>query len=387
MNLRNLIAAVVLAAGFLEAGGVAQESIEITKQGQFNRPIPIALSGFTGEAAAVLRFDLEVAGFEVTGEESAQYRVYGGSQNGLEGFVADQVTKKGILAKRYSGGSVRSQAHHFADDVVEQITGKPGIARTKIAFKGENGGNTEIYVSDYDGASPFPLTRDRALVAAPAWGGNGRTVFYTSYKSGYPDIYSQELSSGLRKVVAQYPGLNSSAAVSMDGRRVAMILSKGGSPDLYVSQADGSNLKQLTRTRQDESSPCWSPDGTKICFVSTVGGAPALYTISADGGAPAKLRTVGARSATEPDWSPDGNWIAFTVLRREFEICVIPSTGGEAVTLAAGEDPSWAPNSRTLLFTRREKSKRILSLLDVKTKRVKDVAQSFASCSQPSWAK
>ena len=39
----------------------------------------------------------------------------------------------------------------------------------RIAFKGESSGNTEIYVADYDGANPAPVTRDRALVAAPCW--------------------------------------------------------------------------------------------------------------------------------------------------------------------------------------------------------------------------
>jgi hypothetical protein len=55
--------------------------------------------------------------------------------------------------------------------------------------------------------------------------------------------------------------------------------------------------------------------------------------------------------------------------------------------LVEGEDPSWAPNSRTVVFARRVGGKRILSLLDVPTKRVKDTAQVAGSRSQPSWAK
>jgi Tol biopolymer transport system component len=96
---------------------------------------------------------------------------------------------------------------------------------------------------------------------------------------------------------------------------------------------------------------------------------------------------VGAGSVTEPDWSPDGKTIVFTTMRSNFEICTVPAQGGEVTTLVSGEDPSWAPNSRTVVFTRRLKGKRVLSLLDVPTKRVKDVAQSLGSCSQPSWAK
>jgi Tol biopolymer transport system component len=73
-----------------------------------------------------------------------------------------------------------------------------------------------------------------------------------------------------------------------------------------------------------------------------------------------------------------------------FEICVVPSEGGKAIQLVAGEDPSWAPNSRTVAYARREGSRRVLSLLDVKTKQHKDVSRisgSSGSNSQPNWAK
>jgi phosphoenolpyruvate carboxylase len=51
--------------------------------------------------------------------------------------------------------------------------------------------------------------------------------------------------------------------------------------------------------------------------------------------------------------------------------------------------PSWAPNSRTLVFTRRTSKfgPRKLSLLDWPTGHVKDVAQVAGSGSQPSWSR
>jgi TolB protein len=371
------------------AHSVAQDKPPtITIEAPAQRLIPISLSGYSGEVQSVLRFDLEVAGFEVVSAESAQFNVSGSNQSSVEGQVVERATNARVLEnRRYQGGTLRSQAHAFADEIVLKITGQPGIARTKIAFRGQTGSNTEIYIADYDGANAVAVTRDNALVAAPAWVPGRRILYYTSYRSGGPDVYSHNLDTGERRVIAQFPGLNTSAAVSPDGRRVALILSKGGSPDLYVCDADGSNLKQLTRTREDESSPCWSPDGRTICFVSRQGGAPALYTISADGGAMRRLRVVGAGSVSEPDWSPDGKWIVFTAMRRVFEICVVPADGGEARTVATGYDPSWAPNSRTVIFTRRDKDRQTLSLLDVPTKRVKDVAQTLGNYSQPSWAR
>jgi len=168
---------------------------------------------------------------------------------------------------------------------------------------------------------------------------------------------------------------------------VALVLSKGGSPDIYVCDADGSNLKPLTRTREAESSPCWSPDGRTICFSSRHEGRSALFVVSVDGGSMRRLSTGGALNCTEPDWSPDGKQIVFTRLAGDFEICVVPAGGGAMTPLVAGEDPAWAPNSRTVIFTRRVKGKRVVSLLDVPTKQIKDIQQTSGSCSQPCWAK
>ena len=102
------------------------------------------------------------------------------------------------------------------------------------------------------------------------------------------------------------------------------------------------------------------------------------------------IATGGMPSPTEPDWSPDGKWIAFTAQYRSgFQICVVPAEGGTAIALVEGEDPSWAPNSRTLAFGRRRGGHYTLSLLDVPTKQVKDVSRipGISSQSQPSWAK
>jgi TolB protein len=365
-----------------EAGDV----ITVEKAGQARLVIPVSLSGFGGEVETVLRFDLEVLGFKIVNADQANYNITGSNEGNLQGRVTDRMNKAVLLERAYSGGSARTQAHAFADEIVEKLRNTKGIARTKIAYKVDTGSNSEIYVSDYDGFGALAITKDNTISAAPSWVPGERILYYYSYKQGNPDIYMHDLSGGMRKAVARYPGLNISPAPSPDGTKVAMILSKSGSPDLYVMDEATGNLKQLTTTREAESSPCWSPDGQSICFVSREGGRPALYTVPAGGGKMRRLAT-GIGSPTEPDWSPDGKTIAFTAMGRDFSICTVPAGGGSATVLVSGEDPSWAPNSRTVIFTRRRGDRRVLSLLDVPTKQVKDVPQLSGSCSQPSWAR
>lgn len=391
MKLRLFLLSLV--GGLLTTFAADDAAIEINKETDISKLIPLSVSGYSGEVASTLRFDLEVAGFRLVSANDADYVLTGGNSGQVEGRLMDKLKNANLLAKAYTGGTARSQAHALADDVVQAITGKPGIARTKIVFKVEAGKIkdraqvSELYVADYDGGGAVQVTSDDTIVAAPAWGPGRKMLYYTSYRSRYPDIYSHDLQSGERKAIARYPGLNTSAAVSPDGSKVAMILSKGGNPDLYVANADGTGLVQLTKTREGESSPCWSPDGRTICYSSREG-RWALYTIPASGGSPTRLRTDGAPNPTEPDWSPDGKTIVFTSQMRDFQICTVPATGGEARVIAAGEDPSWGPNSRTVVFAQRIGGKRVLSLLDVPSKRVKHVPLKLVgSCSQPSWAR
>jgi len=381
----------VFAVG-LSRGQSDQNEIVITRPvlGIGNtKPIPVSINGFGGQVTDILKFDLYVQGFTFVSPDDAQYQISGSSAGNIVGRVVDRFSKSAVLSRSYTGSTLRQQAHAFSDDIVQAITGKKGIAQTKIAFKVEQpNGNGEIYVADFDGYNAQAVTHDHTIVAAPTWAPAQRVLYYTSYKLGNPDIFYHNLNTGDRRVIAGYSGLNTSAAVSPDGTKVAMILSRSGSPEVWLCNPDGSDLKQLTSMREGASSPCWSPDGQWICFATEIHGRRMLAKVPADGGEVQRLSTVGISNPSEPDWSPDGKWIAFTSQMGEFDICVVPASGGNATILVRGEEPSWSPNCRTLIFVRHTPSYRyVLSLLDVYTKQVKDTRQVPGNDSEPAWAK
>jgi TolB protein len=373
-----------------------QNSITISKQSATfgMNPIPVSLEGFSGVVAEVLRFDLYVQGFSFVSPDAAQYQISGSNSGNVVGGVSDKFAKSTLLSRSYSGADLRGQAHAFANDIVQAITGKPGIslrrgATARIAFKAQprGYGPGEIYVSDFDGGNARAVTHDGAIVAAPAWVPGRLALCYTSYKLANPDIFFHDLSTGQRRLLAGFSGLNTSAAVSPDGAKVAMVLSKSGSDNLWVCNLDGSDFKRITSGIED-SSPCWSPDGQRICFATKIRGRRLLAKVPADGGEVRVIHTAGAPNPSEPEWSPDGKWITFTSQTSEFDVCVVPADGGaDPVVLVRGQDPSWAPNSRTLIFDRSVSHRQRLSVLDVFTKQYKDIDRIAGSDSEPAWEK
>jgi TolB protein len=354
-------------------------------------PVWVSLSGFTGEAAQTLQFDLYVQGFGFTNAAAAQYVISGSNNGNLQATATDRMNNHVVVKNTtYTGASLRRQAHTFVDNFVRELKGKP-ICQTRIAFRGDTStGKGEIFVASFDGSDPMAETKDNALVTAPCWVPGRIALYYTSYKLNHPDIYFHDLMTGSRRTFARYGGSNMSPAPSPDGSKVAMILSKDGWTDLYVGGAEGGSPLRLTRSRQDESAPCWSPDGKWICYGAKDGERRTLSKISPAGGQPQVIKTGGIPSPTEPDWSPDGKWIAFTMMTRDgFQICVVPAEGGTATVLAEGEDPSWSPNSRTLVYSRRQGGRSVLAMLDVPTKQSRDLPRISGSNSQsqPSWAR
>jgi TolB protein len=356
----------------------------------FLKPIPVSISGFSGEVDSVLKNDLLFMGVINVPGDQAKYLVSGSNNGRVEGGVTDKITKHPVMPRKaYTGGTLRSQTHALADDIAQALTQLPGIAQRKITFKTHTRpGAKEIYVADFDGHGARPVTSDGVNVTAPCWAGKS-ILYYSSYKLGNATIFSHNLPTGERKRITPYGGSNISPAVSPDGSKVAMILSKGGSPDLYVSDPGGGNLKQLTFTREAESSPCWSPDGRMICYTSRErGGRPSLFKIPSGGGKAQVIPTPGAPMPSEPDWSPNGKWIAFTsLIGATFRIFITPADGGRIYEITEGEDPSWAPNSRAIIFCKGPDGGKRLSLLDVPTKQTKDVPRVLESNSQPAWAR
>lgn len=368
---------------------VRAEDVPIRIEKDANHLIAINVSGLNDETARVVRYDLEVLGMEATTPDKAEYLISGTFNGSLQGQLAD-ANKRVIFRNVYQGSVARSLAHAFANDVATQLrgAGSGSIYKTRIAYRVEQQTVSEVVVADYDGHQSTLATHDNSMVNGLSWG-PGSVLFYASWKNGSPQVLLHNLLTRERRVLTNTPGSSYCPAVSPDGRHVALVSNRTGYPDLYVCDSDGRNLRQLTHTQEEESSPTWSPDNRTICYSARVGKRAVLFTVNINGGAPRILPISGVGGQlTEPSWSPEGNKIVFTSNSGGFNLYSVPATGGAAVFLAAGEDGAWGPNSRTIIYTRRENGGRVLSLLDEPTKHSKNVPERISgSCSQADWAK
>ena len=280
----------------------------------------------------------------------------GGNQVQLTGQVLDFPARRPILVRDYRGplSEWRSLVHRFADDVVQQFTGEPGVAETRIAFVSREGRTKELCTMDADGAGLTPLTHDRSIALSPAWSPEGSLILFTSYRSGTgPQIYVITTKGGRIYLVSGRKGLNTSASYSPDGRDVVCTLSMDGNPELYLLDARGGSPRRLTNNRAIDTSPAWSPTGQEIAFTSDRGGTPQVYVMDRDGGNVRRL-TYDVSYTDSPAWSPRGDRIAFvsrTGAGFDIYVCRADGTGARlVVTSGSNENPRWSPDGRHLVF-------------------------------------
>lgn len=350
-----------------------------TVYGKGSGKISINLSAYRvgGDSASktflsVLRADLNRSGYFKVSSVGAELNVSGScgaSGNVLKATcsVSKTSSRQRLLGKSYQTqpSDARGLAHRVADEILYAVTGKKGMASGKIALVYQKGKIKELALCDMDGKNVRQITHDKSIVVGPSWSPNGKSVLYTSYKRGYPNIYM----TGNKHPVSSFGGLNASGALSPDGRTLAVILSIHGSPDLYlVNIRTRKIVKRLTKTRRGiEASPTWSPDGTKIAYVSDAGGSPQIYIISKNGGRPMRLTSSGSENVA-PDWGKNG-YIAFcTRTGGRYNIAIANPSSRTLRVLetdwADYEDPSWAPDGRHIICSKTSKYRSSIYLLD-----------------------
>lgn len=274
----------------------------------------------------------------------------------VEFRLYDVINRKLITAKRYLGTAkdLRRFSHSFADEVLRTMSGEPGVFTTRIAYVSTQTGNKEIFVMDWDGYNPLPLTKNGSINLNPDFSPDGREILFTSYKRGNPDLYRRALSNTAEVALSSRKGLNITGNWSPDGSKIALALSKDGDAEIYTIDRDGSHPTRLTKNQALDLYPAWSADGKQLAFVSDRLGKPQIFVMNADGSAVRRLTTSGSYNVN-PRWSPKGDRIAYSRMTKGgFNIFTVAPDGSSDMQLTSdgnNENPSWSADGRFICFS------------------------------------
>ncbi|SFU78095.1 TolB protein [Paenacidovorax caeni] len=417
LPLRRQVLAAILSLPALPA--LAQFRVEVTGVGLTQ--LPIALAPFRGEAqspqriSAIVQADLERSGQfrsidaagaaldEVSRPDMAQWR-----QKSADSLVTGSITR--LADGRYdirfrlwdvvraqdlggqsfvvSQGDLRLVAHRIADFVYEKLTGERGVFSTRIAYVTKAGGRYSLWVADADGENAQAALSSPEPIISPAWAPNGTQLAYVSFESRKPVVYVHDVASGRRRLIANFRGSNSAPAWSPDGRQLAVTLTRDGSSQLYTIDANGGEPRRLMQSSGIDTEPVFSGDGRTIYFVSDRGGAPQIYKVAASGGNAERVTFSGSYNIS-PSVSPDGRWLAYiSRVGGAFKLHVMDlGTGAvSAITdTTADENPSFAPNSRLIVYATQQQGREALMTTTLDGKIKARLAGQGGDIREPDW--
>ena len=398
---------------------LAQFRVEITGVGLTQ--LPIAIAAFRGEAqspqkiSAIVQADLErsgrFTGVDASGvalDESSRPDVALWRQRRADALASGSVTRLAdgrfdvrfrlwdvVKAQDLGGQSfvvtqadLRLVAHRIADFIYEKLTGERGIFSTRIAYVTKVGARYSLWVADADGENAQSALSSPEPIISPAWSPTGSQLAYVSFESRKPVVYVHDVSSGRRRLIANFRGSNSAPAWSPDGRTLAVTLSRDGGSQLYSIDANGGEPRRLMQSSGIDTEPVFSSDGRSIYFVSDRGGSPQVYRVAATGGGAERVTFNGSYNIS-PSISPDGQWLAYiSRVGGAYKLHVMDLKSGTVTAVtdtSADENPSFAPNSRLIVYATQQQGREALMTTTLDGKIKARLAGQSGDIREPDW--
>lgn len=294
---------------------------------------------------------------------------------------------------RASRTRYREVAHRFSNMVYQAFTGEVGPFNTQvICVRPSTSGPRakDIFRMDYDGHDVAVLVRNGTLNLQPSLSPDGRSLAYTSYRDGFPNVYILQIATGKEQRVTSGSGLALPGSWSPDGRSLLLSQTEDGNSDIFLYHIQRRRLTRLTTYWGIDVSPSFAPDGQRFVFTSDRSGAPQLYISDVRGQAPVRLTYSGTYN-TSPTWSPNADIIAFTGRSPSDSLDIhtirADGQGYRRLTDADGsyEFPAWSPNGRFLMYVgqRGDVWQRYLMRRDGQGKQ--QLASENTVCLAPQW--
>jgi TolB protein len=309
-------------------------------------------------------------------------------------YLVDVSTGERLLGSQITAGIAndRMVAHRISDLVYQELTGERGAFSTRIAYVTERGhGDDRTYtlqVADSDGANPHTVLESPYPIMSPSWSPDGRQLAYVSFEGNRSGIWVQELGTGERYQLTDFPGINGAPAWSPRGDKIAVTLSKGGNPDIYVIDLDTRRSTRWTRNGAIETEATWFPDNRSLAFTSDRFGQPQIFRRSAPD-ARARRLTFDTPYAAGARIAPDGKRLALVVRDDSgFFVAEQDLADGERRLLSRGgseERPSYAPNGAMVVYATQSGAGSVLKISPVSGGEPQTLRYDQGKVRDPAW--
>ncbi|MCY7371143.1 MAG: Tol-Pal system beta propeller repeat protein TolB [Polaromonas sp.] len=413
----SLFLALGLATALPAAFG--QFRVEVTGVGMTQ--IPVGIITFRGESQApqkisqIVKADLERSGLfraidtaGQVGDETTRLDLPSFRQKGADAVVAgsisvladgrfdvrlrlwDSVRGQDLGGESYSppAADLRLTAHRISDFIYEKLTGEKGVFSTRIAYVTKAAQRYTLWVADADGEGAQTALVSPEPIISPSWSPNGAQLAYVSFESRKPVIYVHEVQTGKRNLVANFRGSNSAPAWAPDGKQLVATLSQQGGSQIYAIGLAGGEPKRLTQSSSIDTEPTYSPDGKSIYFVSDRGGAPQIYRMSPSGGNAERVTFNGSYNIS-PALSPDGRYLAYiSRVGGAYKLHLMELASGNVTQIsdtASDENPSFAPNSRLIVYATQQQGREALMTTTLDGKIKARLSGAGGDIREPDW--
>jgi TolB protein len=185
------------------------------------------------------------------------------------------------------------------------INGAPAFSpdgRELVVTLGGVDGNLDIHVLDINTRQSRRLTTNRSIDTEGSWAPDGRHIYFTSDRSGGPQIYRVAADGGTPERITFEGSYNARPRLSADGTKLAMVHNDRGNYRIAVLDMERDELLVLSTGAQDES-PSFAPNSDTLIYATRQGREGVLETVSADGLIRQRLASGGG-DVREPVWSP-----------------------------------------------------------------------------------
>jgi len=174
---------------------------------------------------------------------------------------------------------------------------------SKLAVALSYVGNLELFTLDLASRNETRLTNSLSIDTEPVWAADGQSIYFTSDRSGRPQIYQISATGGTPQRVSFQGQNNLNASVSYDGKQIAMVQGNGNVYRIAIMDRSLGDQVRLVSPGPIDESPSFAPNASMLLYAATEGRRGVLYAESADGQVRQRL-VLSDGDVREPSWGP-----------------------------------------------------------------------------------